>query len=84
VSSTTIRVDEKIRAKLKILSKKEGVSIQSIIEKAVNFYQRQKFLDDLNKSYAVSKNTEEDALWDNTLNDGLDNEEWNEKGEVIS
>jgi len=36
-------------------------------------YQRQKFLDDLNKAYAVSQKAEEDTLLDSVLNDGLDN-----------
>lgn len=84
MATTTVRVDENIRKKLKELSKKEGVSIQIIISNALEFYQRKLFLDDLNKAYAKSSKKHLDDEWENTINDGLDDESWNEHGELLN
>ncbi len=81
--STTVRVSEEIKNKLKEIAKKEGVSIQFAIEKAVNYYQRITFLEELNKAYAENKNINKEPVYDSAISDGLDNEEWNEHGELV-
>lgn len=53
--STTIRVNENIRDILKFIAVQEGISMQSVIEKAIDHYRRKKFFDDLKKSYADMK-----------------------------
>ena len=52
----------------------------AVLEKAIERYRREKFLEDVNASYAALKahprkwraEIAERALWENTLGDGLD------------
>ena len=83
MSSTTVRVSNTIRDKIKNISESHGISIQDVIEKAINFYENKLFLEELNNAYAKDKNKNNDNIWDSTLMDGLEDEEWNDIGEVI-
>ncbi|MBC7473281.1 MAG: hypothetical protein H7263_03240 [Candidatus Sericytochromatia bacterium] len=83
MSSTTVRVSNTIRDKIRDISESHGVSIQDVIEKAINFYENKLFLEDLNNAYAKSKKNNDDDLWDSTLMDGLEDEEWDKSGKVI-
>ena len=83
MSSTTVRVSNTIRDKIRNISESHGVSIQDVIEKAINFYENKLFLEELNNAYAKDKNKNNDNIWDSTLMDGLEDEEWNDIGEVI-
>ena len=49
MSSTTVRISDSIRSKIKELSESQGISIQNVIEKAIDYYQKQLFLEELNK-----------------------------------
>jgi len=63
-------------------AKREGKPMQAVLDEAIEHYQRDKFLDEVNAAYAALRNDPkawkaeqaERALWDNTLADGLDDE----------
>jgi hypothetical protein len=64
------------------LGKREGKSMRSVLDDAIEQYRRDRFLDEVNAAYAalrsVSKAWKEEeterALWDRTLPDGLESE----------
>lgn len=80
--STTVRIGNDVKNALKELATQEGESMQGVLEKAVEYYRRQRFLEEVNSAYAtlqkdpVSQKSLEKELgeWDNTLLDGLDAE----------
>lgn len=80
MATTTVRISEQTHQVLGRLAKQEGISMQAVIEKALDMYRRRQFLQDLNNAYASLKNDEEAwksvqhecSLWDATLGDGLD------------
>lgn len=82
MNSTTVRVSNNIKDKIKNISENHGISIQDVIEKAINFYENKLFLEELNLAYAESKNVNDD-IWDYTLMDGLEEEEWDNTGKII-
>lgn len=77
--SASVRISEETRETLRELAHQEGESMQAILDKAVESYRRQKFLDDANAAFAALKSNpeawkeelDERKLWDQTLNDGL-------------
>ncbi|MBI4641617.1 MAG: ribbon-helix-helix protein, CopG family [Candidatus Tectomicrobia bacterium] len=90
--STTVRISDKSRKLLRELAAREGKSMQVILEKVIEEYRRQRFLEDVNAAYAALRQDpetwarvkQEQATWDGTLIDGLDpGEVWTENGEVI-
>lgn len=95
MGSTTVRVSNTIRDKIREISENHGVSIQDVIEKAIIFYENKLFLEELNEAYKKDKNNSpkrvpvseyrnnDDDLWDATLMDGLEYEEWDESGKVV-
>ncbi|MCE1246922.1 MAG: hypothetical protein LWY06_09775 [Firmicutes bacterium] len=72
--STTIRVNESVKDILKILAVQEGISMQAILEKALDQYRRKIFFDNLKKCYAEmnldSEFKKELQEIDDYLNDG--------------
>jgi hypothetical protein len=86
MSTTTenpnIRISPRAKATLRELAKRERKPMQAILDEAIDHYQREKFLDDVNAAYARLKtdpkawNEElaERQVWDGTLMDGLENE----------
>lgn len=83
MSSTTVRVSDTIRNKIREISENKGISIQSVIEKAIDYYEKQLFLEELNNAYAKNNSTQSDDLWDSVLMDGLNEEEWDESGNLL-
>lgn len=79
MSSTTIRIRRPIHDTLKALSDDCGESMQVVLEKAIENYRRQQFLEAVNASYATLRENEAEWLdfqaeiteWDATLADGL-------------
>ena len=77
-----VRVSETTHKVLRSLSSREGKSMQDIIDKAVEDYRRKSYLQGLSADFqalrenpeAWQEHEEEMALWDNTLQDGLENE----------
>ncbi len=80
--SPNIRITPYSKSVLRLLAKREGKPMQTVLDEAIEHYQRDKFLDDVNAAYAVLRKDPkawkaeqaERALWDKTLNDGLDDE----------
>ncbi len=78
--SLTIRVSLAAKSILRDLAKKEGKSMQAVLDRAVVRYQREAFLDEANAAFAKLKadpeawNEElaERELWNRALADGLD------------
>lgn len=80
--SPNIRITPHSKAILRALAKQEGKPMQAVLDKAIDHYQRDKFLDEVNASYAAlrkdpkawKEEQAERALWDKTLADGLKDE----------
>jgi hypothetical protein len=70
------------KAVLRTLAKREGKPMQAVLDEAIEHYQRDKFLDEVNASFAPLKSdpkawkeeVAERALWDKTLDGGLEKE----------
>jgi predicted transcriptional regulator len=80
VMTTTIRVSTHTRDLLQDLAQRSGVSMQSILEQALEQYRRQQLLEATNAAYALLKTNgeawadleRERSDWDQTLADGLE------------
>ena len=80
MTSTTIRVGAEIHEALSRLAAKEKVTIQNVVERAVELYQRRKFWEEANAAFARlrqdkkawKEEREEREAWDVSLKDGLD------------
>jgi len=79
VENPNIRISTRSKAAIRILAKQHGKPMQSILDEAIEHFQRDKFLDEVNAAYAALRNDpkgwrEEQAeriLWDKTLSDGI-------------
>ena len=75
-----VRVNETTHAVLRDLAKEFGESMQSIVDKAVERYRRELFLEGLNQDFKNLQENETDwkaeleerKLWENTLFDGVE------------
>lgn len=74
--SQTIRIEEETHKALRELSEKTGKSMLAVLSDAVELYRRERFLKELNASFAALKSTpewekekKERAEWDNTFFD---------------
>lgn len=85
--SPTVRISEKSHSTLRELSAKYGEPMQSVLDKALEKYRREKFFEELNAAYLVIRadpeawqaELDERRLLEGTLMDGLDpNEVWTE------
>jgi hypothetical protein len=82
VENPNIRISPRSKAVLRTLAKQEGKAMQAVLDEAIEYYQRDKFLDDVNASFARLRNDPkawkeeqaERALWDKTLSDGIEKE----------
>ena len=80
MSTTTIRVSTRTRDLLQELAQRSGVSMQSVLEHALEHYRRQQLLEATNAAYATlqtdpgawSELERERIEWDQTLADGLE------------
>lgn len=77
-----IRISPHAKATLRELAKREGKPMQTVLDEAIEYYQREKFMDEVNAAYAKLKDDpqawgeeqEERQAWEATLNDGLEEE----------
>lgn len=77
-----IRISPHAKATLRDLAKREGKPMQTVLDEAIEYYQREKFMDEVNAAYAKLKDDpqawgeeqEERQAWEATLNDGLEEE----------
>lgn len=80
--STTIRVPSEIREKLRELAEQEHQPMQEIIARALERYRRERMFERADEIYAAMTPEEwaqeeaERALWDCTLLDGLEDDEY--------
>ena len=74
-----IRITPRSKAVLRTLAKQEGKTMQAVLDEAIEHYQRDRFLDEVNAAYASLRNDPkawkaeqaERSLWDKALADGL-------------
>ena len=77
--ATQLRVNESTHSVIRKLANECGESMQSIVEKAVERYKRELFLESLSQDFkklrenkeAWDEEIEERRLWENTLLDGV-------------
>jgi len=77
--SATVRISQSTWRALKLIAAQAGEPMQAVLDKAIEAYRRQYFLQRANDAYAdLRKNTEawqeeikEREAWDITLGDGL-------------
>jgi len=80
--SVNVRVTKHTHRQLATLAKENGLSMQAVLDQAVEAYRRQSFLAALNSDFAALKaqpeewdeEQEERKLWDQTSMDGLEAE----------
>ena len=76
----TTRIQESDHQLLQGLAEKTGKQHQEIIHEALDFYQRQTLLDEINTAYARLRSSPEEwkeelgerRAWDNALTDGME------------
>ncbi len=76
----TIRISDETHRALRVLSHGDGLSLQEELDRAVEWYRRQRFLEEANDAFARLKSDDqawqeelaERASWDATLADGID------------
>ena len=82
MQSVNVRISSQSYRILKDLAKKEGQSMQSLIDQALEDLRRRRMLEMTNEAFAALKaNPEawqeelaERELWENTLTDGIEDE----------
>ncbi len=80
----TVRVTEETHRILRELTTRSGEPMTMIIGRAVEQYRREQLLAEANEAWAalqadpaaMAEIEAEQALWDQTLGDGLEREEW--------
>lgn len=93
MSTAVVRISEDSRKRLRELASREGATMQQVLDRALEIYRRQRFLDRVNNAYrALRKDVatwaeveREREDWDATLLDGLPaDERWTDDGRVTS
>lgn len=77
---STVAISNISHNTLQELAEKSGESIQTILDKAIELYRRQQFLEEANQAYTALRNNseawqaemEEREAWDVTLADSLE------------
>jgi len=81
--STMVRISEQAHLRLRELAAQDGEPMQTVLDKALEQYRRQKFLEECDVAYAALQQDsetwadyqEELAAWEVTSMDGLEPEE---------
>ena len=79
---TSIQISEKSLEIVRNISERNGLQMSDVLDKAVETYRREVFLDDTNRAFETLKKDsdswqeelEERALWEDTLSDGVNEE----------
>jgi hypothetical protein len=82
MSSRTVRISPQTHAKLKELAEQAGLPMPAVLERAVDEYERRKFLEGLNEDFARLRSDPkawadelaERALFEGTLMDDLEDD----------
>ncbi len=80
MASSTIRVDDKTLKTIRRISKEAGISMQEILDKAIEDYRRKQILMEANEAYTVLRENpqkwkeeiEERQDWDTAIADDLE------------
>ena len=80
MATATVRISRGAREVLRDLAAREGVSMPSILERAIEYYRRKRFLDEANTAFAALRDDtkeweaelDERAAWEETLADGVE------------
>ena len=80
MGSVNVRVTKQTHQQLAALARANGLSMQTILDRAVEAYRRQSFLEALNCDFAAlraqpekwAEEMEERTLWEQTVADGLE------------
>jgi predicted transcriptional regulator len=80
MESLTVRISRSTHAALRALAEETDEPMTEILDKAIEFYRRQRFLDGLNADFAALRQNKaawqeelaERDSWDATLADGLE------------
>jgi hypothetical protein len=78
--SLNVRISEPAHRVLRELSERQGISMQSLLDEAIERLRREIFLAQTNDAFAALKNNpkawqqeqEEREIWERTLQDGVD------------
>ncbi len=78
MSSTTVRISAPTHQALRELSEQSGLSMQGVLERAIEDYRRKRLLEQANTGYAALRDDSEAwkeelaerAQWESTLADG--------------
>lgn len=79
MKTTTVRVAGDVQAKLRVLAEQRGETMQQVLADAVEWYRRQRMIEETNARYAAlrcdpgawAEVQDERAAWEVTLADGL-------------
>ena len=79
---TSVQISEKSLEIVRNISERNGLQMSDVLDKAVETYRREVFLDDTNRAFETLKEDsdswqeelEERALWEDTLSDGVNEE----------
>jgi hypothetical protein len=82
MATANVKISATARETLRRIALEEGESEQSVLDRAVDHYRREKFLRDANADFAALKKSRrawseelrERKLWDETLSDGIEDE----------
>ena len=88
MATSTVRISEQSVEILRVLSKKDKTSMQSVLDKALDAYQRKLFFEEMNAAYAAlradpvawAEELTEREEWDTVLMDGIDADDIWEEG----
>ncbi|MBI5447043.1 MAG: ribbon-helix-helix protein, CopG family [Deltaproteobacteria bacterium] len=78
VPSTPVRIPEASKRVLREIAARDGITMQAVLERAIEEYRRHRFLEDANAAFAALREDEaawqeelsERRAWDATLGDG--------------
>ena len=88
-----LRIGDDTHKLLRELARREGVSMQVVLNKALADYRKRQFFDSLDTAFGALKNNpkawaeeqQEREAWTNTLSDNVEQDEmWTEDGNVIA
>ena len=83
MTTTTVRLNKETHLELRQIAQQEGQSIQTVLARLVDGYRRRTMLEQGNRAYAALRQDPkawadelaERADWENTLSDGLKEDE---------
>jgi predicted transcriptional regulator len=82
IANPNIRISSRSKTALQELAKRQGKPMQAVLDEAIECYQRDKFLDEVNAAYgrlradpkAWKEELAERQIWDRALRDGIEKE----------